>query len=212
MSTRIAGRKESIARNLACGTMRKNFFWSGASGWRTITPMPRGTIQSLLAGGDRRSIGKADRVVALVSQNPVRFKELFVALWSSDAVVRMRAADAAEKVTRAQPQLLRIHKQELLGLLDEAQENELRWHLAVMVPRLKLSATETQRAAAALTTYLDANSSIVKTFALQGLADLALQQRSLLPAVVEQLRTATRSGTAAMKARARKLLAKMEAA
>jgi hypothetical protein len=46
----------------------------------------------------------------------------------------MRAADAAEKVTRVRGELLQPNKKELLGLMTEAQEQELRWRLAAMVP------------------------------------------------------------------------------
>ena len=56
-------------------------------------------ILSLLEGKDRRSIGAADRVVAMVSKDPKQFTALIAGMWSTDGVVRMRAADAAEKVT-----------------------------------------------------------------------------------------------------------------
>jgi hypothetical protein len=169
-------------------------------------------ILSLLEGKDRRSIGAADRVATIVSKNPKQFAELIAGMWSADGVVRMRAADAAEKVTRKQPQLLQAHKRELLGLVAEAHEKELRWHLAVMTPRLSLNATERGQVVEALTGYLDDQSSVVKTFALQGLADLAANEPSLTLAVTEKLREATRNGTAAMKARAGKLLLRMERA
>jgi hypothetical protein len=84
----------------------------------------------------------------------------------------MRAADATEKVAREIPDLLRPYKKELLGLMAEAKEPELRWHLAVMVPRLPLNSKERQLATSVLSSYLEDRSSIVKTFALQGLADL----------------------------------------
>jgi hypothetical protein len=51
----------------------------------------------------------------------------------------MRAADAAEKVSAKKPRLLDRHKAELLGLLAEAEQIELRWHLALMIPRLRLA-------------------------------------------------------------------------
>ena len=172
--------------------------------------MPRKNILALLAGGDRRSIGRSDQVVALVSANLRLFPELIAGLWSEDPLVRMRAADAAEKVTRNHPEWLQPHKNELLGLMAEANEQELRWHLAAMVPRLRLNAKERQRATSLLAGYLEDRSSIVKTFALQGLADFASQDHSLRPAVMETLRQASRNGTAAMKARSRKLLLHLE--
>jgi len=131
-------------------------------------------------------------------------------MWSSDPLVRMRAADAAEKVTRKQRELLDPYKRELLGLLAEATEQELRWHLAAMVPRLALDARERRAAMSWLNGYLEDDSSIVKTFALQGLADLAEGEPSFRPQVIEVLQEAARKGTPAMRARSRKLLIQLE--
>jgi hypothetical protein len=164
------------------------------------------TIAAMLGGGDRRSIGCADQVGSLVSEQPERFAELLGCLWDEDPIVRMRAADAAEKVTVRRPELLKPHKRELLGLLAEAEQMELRWHLAVMVPRLALTRPERQRAAASLQRYLEDRSSIVKTFALQGLVDLGRQDASLRELAKQALEESLRTGTAAMKARARKLM------
>jgi hypothetical protein len=174
--------------------------------------MPTRSILSRLAGGDRRTIGRSDEVAAAVSKKPRLFAKLITGLWSEDALVRMRAADAAEKVTRANRELLQPYKKELLGLLAEAEEQELRWHLAVMIPRLVMNGKERQRAEALLARYLEDQSSIVRTFALQGLADLARHDANMRARVVETLREATRNGTAAMRARSRKLLARLERA
>jgi hypothetical protein len=168
--------------------------------------MPRQKIADKLEGKDRRSIGRADEVARLVLREPRRFRELFTCLWNENPVLRMRAADAAEKVSAKKPRLLDRHKAELLGLLAETEQIELRWHLALMVPRLRLSATEQQRAAAALQRYLEDRSSIVRTFALQGLADLARNDDALHRKVKQLLEDSMQSGTPAMKARARKLL------
>jgi hypothetical protein len=163
-------------------------------------------LEATLRGGDRRSIGRSADVARLVLREPRRFHELIECLWNDDPIVRMRAADAAEKVSAQKPRLLDRYKAELLGLLAEAEQIELRWHLAAMVPRLRLTAPERRRAAAALWRYLDNRSSIVKTFALQGLADLARDDSVLQGKVRLLLEQAVQSGTLAMKARARKLL------
>ena len=164
----------------------------------------------MLKGGDRRSIGKANQIAKLIHSEPKRFAELVECFWDADPIVRMRAADAAEKITVARPELLNPHKQELLGLLDEAEQIELRWHLAAMVTRLELSGPERHRAASALQRYLEDRSSIVKTFALQGLADLARQDSNLREPAKQALEEGLRTGTAAMKARARKLLKELQ--
>ena len=172
--------------------------------------MSRKNILALLEGGDRRSIGRSDQMAAIVSKNQALFPELMKGWWSEDRLVRMRAADATEKVARKIPDLLGPYKKELLGLMAEAKEAELRWHLAVIVPRLPLNSKERQLATSLLISYLEDHSSIVKTFALQGLTDLTLDDPSIRPGVIEILRQATRSGTPAMKARSRKLLHHLE--
>jgi hypothetical protein len=160
----------------------------------------------MLEGADRRSIGRASEVAQLVLKEPRRFGELIKSLWDESPIVRMRAADAAEKVSAKKPGLIDRYKAELLGLLAEAEQIEMRWHLAAIVPRLRLTAAERQRAASALQRYLDDRSSIVKTFALQGLADLARNDAGLRAKIKQLLEDALQSGTPAMKARARKLL------
>jgi hypothetical protein len=172
--------------------------------------MPQKNILDLLKGGDRRSIGRADQVAASVSKNPELFRELIAGLRSEDALVRMRAGDAAEKVSRVTPGLLQPHKDKLLALMAETEEQELRWHLAAMVPRLRLNAKERQYAASLLNRYLEDRSSIVKTCALQGLADLADSDAAIQANAIEALREAMRNGTPAMKARSRKLLRLLE--
>jgi hypothetical protein len=172
--------------------------------------MPRKNILALLEGGDRRTIGRSDQIAATVSKDAKLFPQLIAGLWSADPLVRMRAADAAEKVTRTHAKLLRPYKKELLGLVTEAQQQELRWHLAVILPRLPLTHKEKEIAICALESYLEDRSSIVKTFALQGLADLAQDEPELRPKVIEILREAPRNGTPAMKARSRKLLINFE--
>jgi len=168
------------------------------------------TLLKLLEGGDRRRIGRADEVVAMLSRDPGRFRELVAGLWSEDPVVRMRAADATEKFTRGNLDVLKPYKKELLGLMAETREQEMRWHLAAMIPRLSLAAKERKMVVSLLNLYLEDPSSIVKTSALQGLAELAQKDSSLRPQVIDLLREATRSGTPAMKARSRKLLLQLE--
>jgi hypothetical protein len=172
--------------------------------------MPKKNILADLEGGDRRSLGRADQVVFAVIDDPKLFRQLIAGLWSSDPLVRMRAADAVEKVTREHPKLLQPYKKELLGLMAEARQQELRWHLAAIVTRFVLNARERKVAISSLHSYLEDRSSIVKTFALQGLADFARNEPDIRSGVIETLREAARTGTPAMRARSRKLLSQFE--
>ena len=169
------------------------------------------SIQKMLTGGDRRSLGRAAEVLELVHAQPERLGELVQLLWDSDAVVRMRAADCLEKLSLEPEFDLSRYSAELLGLMSESSQSEVRWHLALMAPRLRLSAAEIRRAAAILEGYLEDRSSIVKTCAMQGLWELSLQEAGLRSLVLELVRRASRDGTAAMRARGRKLLCGVEA-
>jgi hypothetical protein len=174
----------------------------------------RESIRSMLQiGKSRIAVGRAVEVAALVLAQPEAFPRLIECLW--DEATASRAAHALELITRdGQPgpiAQLNSVKASLLGLLPEAQENKLRWHLALIVPRLALGPTECARAADALKGWLeDQSSSIVKTMALQGLVDLTRQNHASLPAVLDLLRIYGRSGTAAMRARSRLLLEQFE--
>jgi hypothetical protein len=164
----------------------------------------------MLGGGDRRSIGNSDRVAAMITSHPERLTHLVDLLWDSDPIVAMRSADVLEKSTRGNGSLLQPYKGQLLGLMAENTQPEVRWHLAVMAPRLRLTLNECRRVATLLRGYLEDRSSIVKTFAMQGLFELTRQDESLLREVGDLIRTLTRSGTPAMRARGRHLLKELE--
>jgi HEAT repeat protein len=167
-----------------------------------------GSVEAAIrkADGRRSSIGRSNEIAALVLEQPRLFPDLIQGIDSQDALVRMRAADAAEKASAQRPDLLRAFKAELLRLLGEATQQELRWHLAQMIPRLNLHRRERLQVVGILRRYLADRSSIVRTCALQALADLAAQDNSLVIQVEALLRNSLRNGTAAMKARSRKLL------
>jgi hypothetical protein len=170
----------------------------------------RETIRQMLAPGRRLDAGRVWEVVELVQGSPAKIAQLIEGLWDDDAAVANRAADALERLTRDRPERAQLWKEPLLGLMAEAQEKKLRWNLALLVPRLELTLPECRRAAGVLHSYLDDPSSIVKTAALHGLADLTRQDESSLPEVLDLLRVVGRSGTPAMRARSRILLKAME--
>ena len=93
--------------------------------------------------------------------------------------------------------------------MAETTQKEVRWHLALLLPRLRLTRLECQRVSTLLQSYLEDRNSIVKTFALQGLADLSAQYPELRIEVIDLLRSLALSGTPAMRARARILLEKL---
>lgn len=158
--------------------------------------------------------GRVPEIAEWIGDLPRRIPGLIELLWDDDAGVANRAADVLERISRwASPALMRAileFKEPLIGLLAETTLPKVRWNLALTLPRLKLTALECRRVAEALNGYLDDASSIVKTAALHGLADLTRQDFSLRAGVTDLLRMAERSGTPAMRARSRILLKAME--
>ena len=167
-------------------------------------------ILSKLEGGDRRSIGRSNEVVAEVLADPGLFDTVFSGLLMDNPLLRMRSADAIEKITARHPEFLFPYKTKLIEQVARIDQKEVRWHVAQMVSRVEWNKTERKRVWGVLLEYLNDRSSIVRTFAMQALADLAQQAPELQPTALVHLRELTAIGTPAMKARGRKLLAEME--
>lgn len=172
----------------------------------------RQTIRAMLAVGRHRlDVGRSDEVADLVLANPRKIRQLIECLWDKDPGTSNRAADALERATFHKPELAQPWKESLIGLMAETEQNKLRWNLALLTPRLKLTVTDAQRLAVILRSYLDDRYSIVKTAAMHGLTTLTRHDPELLPEVLDMLRILSRSGTPAMRARGRILLKSLEA-
>lgn len=162
-------------------------------------------ILEMLAGGDRRSIGRVPEVIELVERQPGRLRELIEGIEHNDPVVRMRAADAVEKLTRGRAAWLEDHREALLRAA-RAEQKEVRWHVAPMLSRLQWPLGDLVLVVEILKGYLEDKSSIVRTNAMEALADLAERDVRLLSDLVPMLEHLTATGSAAMRSRGRKLL------
>jgi hypothetical protein len=166
-------------------------------------------ILKKLTGADRRSIGKSNEVVVEVLANPKLFGIVFDGMRHDDPELRMRCADVVEKITVAHPEYLRPYKRELLQQVAKIEQQEVRWHVAQLFSRLKLTLKERRAVVEILRNYLNDKSRIVKTFSMQALADIAEQDAELRTPIIKQLQELTRTGSPAMRARGKKLLAKL---
>jgi hypothetical protein len=172
-----------------------------------------------LSGGNRTTLGRTDAVVAEVLADPKKFPALLACLAEASdkstdasrskttAILLMRASDAVEKISRKRPEWLAPHKLDFLGLAGSTDQIEVRWHMAQILPRLPLTPRERAVAVDVLFDYLKDRSSIVRTLAMQGLADFAARDANLRTKILPFLEELTQIGTAAMRARGRKLLA-----
>jgi len=166
-------------------------------------------ILKKLAGGDRRSIGRVSEVVTDVLNDPTLFEVVFHGMVSDDPVIKMRSADAIEKITARHPEYLQPYKTKLIQRVAKIKQQEVRWHFAQMVPRLELSEKEREVVIEILLDYLNDKSKIVKTFSMQALADLAEQDAGLRSQMIPLLEELTETGSPAMRSRGRKLLEKL---
>ncbi len=164
-------------------------------------------ILEKLRGGDRCSIGRSNEVVADVLKDPSLFETVFDGMLHEDPIIRMRAADAIEKITVKHPEYLLPYKQKLIQTVAKSTQQEVRWHVAQMLPRLPLTGEERATAVETLLDYLNDKSNIVKTFAMQALTDFAMRDANLRPQILLVLEDLTGTGSPAMKSRGRKLLA-----
>ena len=166
-------------------------------------------ILSKLQGGDRRSIGNVDAVVYAVRQKPGLFKYLVQGLFEDDPIVRMRAADAMEKISLDNSDLLQPFKHKLIQLTQTSRQQELRWHLAQMIPRLRLTPKETATLSEIFFDYLNDKSKIVVTFAMQALAEFVLKNAIPPGEVIRAIKKLTQTGSPAIQSRGKKLLVQL---
>jgi hypothetical protein len=164
------------------------------------------SVLDRLRGGDLRSKGAADEVARQAAENPSLVAEIVAGLKADEPVVRMRCADALEKVTRRRPEYLEHLRWHIREMLHPDQPKELLWHLVQMSPRVRWEREELAQVFEAVRTCLSSPSSIVKVSAMQALWALTHQAPERRGEVRELVAKLSRNGTPAMKARAAKLL------
>jgi hypothetical protein len=167
-------------------------------------------ILEKLKGGDLRSIGRADEVVHDILADPALFGEVFQGMLHDDPRVRMRSADALQKVAAKHPEYLQPFKSRLIEEVSKVKQQEVHWHVAQMFSYLEIDKTERDEIIRILLSYLNTDKSrIVKVCVIQTLADLAQRDESIRPKVIRKLKKITKIGSPAMVSRARKLLTKL---
>jgi len=159
-----------------------------------------------LRGGTRQTLGESKAVAREVVERPELLPELLAAFETDDRVLISRAADALEIVGAERPELIEPYKGFVLTLLTQFDYWEVRGHVCLMLPRLRLTAGERWEAFEIVRGWMGDKSSIVRTFAMQTMWDLGKEDEVLREEAVSYLEQALVKGTAAMKARARRLL------
>ena len=164
-------------------------------------------ILQKLRGDDLRSIGKADEVVQDILNDPSLFKEVFEGMLNKDSVIRMRSADAIEKVSAKRPEYLRPFKSKLINQISKIEQQEVRWHVAQMFSYIETSKIERNKIIKILLSYIETDESkIVKTFSMQTLVDLAEKDEQIKPKIINLIKGMIKNGSPAIIRRGKKLL------
>lgn len=167
-------------------------------------------ILKLLDGTDRRSTGRSDEAVEMVLEQPDLFPILFDGILSDSPVLRMRSADAAEKISSLHPEYLLGLEEKLLYQAAVIPQQEVRWHAAQMMARVPWKEPQLRQVYAVLESYFLDKSNIVKVFAMQAMFDLFSTDDQLRPGLIVQFESLMINGSAGVKSRGNKLLGKLE--
>ncbi len=168
-------------------------------------------IKGLLSGNDLRSIGKVRDIIDQV-RNQGDFDELFSFMAHPERPIRMRAADAAEKISLDHPEYLQGHVAELFELSNSAIDKEFKWHLALLLSRPAFSKKEADRAWTILTEWVrdKTNSRITRVNALEALDHLCRKETHRLPQFQKLLDKLTIENIPSINARIRQIRSRLQ--
>lgn len=131
---------------------------------------------------------------------------------NKDPVVRARAADVTEKVSRIHPQYLRPFKTKLIDEMANIQQQEVRWHVALMFSYVDVTPAERAKIEDMLFSWISSDnvkSVIVKVCCLQTLSNFAKLDPLLRKKVLEKLKYIGQHGSPAMRSRSKKLIGEL---
>lgn len=167
------------------------------------------SMQVLLDGGDLRSLEKSSELIREITTQK-DFDRLFKFVFSGNRLVAMRAIDIVEKLLATKPLYIQSHKKEMFALIKANQHKEIKWHLALILPRIKLNKKEIGLVWQYLTAWsLDTfNSKIVRVNSVQGLFDLLKQEPLLKQDFLLTMQELEREQVPSINARIRILLKK----
>jgi hypothetical protein len=154
---------------------------------------------------ERLRDGDSEAAAAAAVADPPLIAVLLDGMHCDDAVVRMRAADAAEKAARERPELLAPHADAVIEIAAAADQQEVRWHAAQMLARTELSDERAADATRILEAYLADDSRIVQAWALSAITAIANEHPGLRQRARRLVHEKLESDDPSVSARARAL-------
>ena len=166
----------------------------------------RSDLIARLSGGDRRSPGAAGEVAAEAIADPLLVPLLVDLLRGDDPLIRMRAADALEMLSRERPELIVPFSALLVREIGPHPQQEIRWHIALMLPRLTLAGPLRDDAVVLMRSYLEDRSRIVVADAMSALGFFARDDPDLREWLIPELERFATSEVFSARSRAKRVL------
>lgn len=167
-------------------------------------------FREMLGGGDRRSVGRSLEATEVILAAPQLLPELLDLIETEDPILRSRAAHAVRHAARLRPELMTAHKDRWLIRVAAVNQWEVREQFCIVLPVLPLTEDDVRQVMPQLQSFLGDRSSIVRTCAMQAMVDLTQTVPSMMKTVRPIIEDLTINGSAAMRARGRKLLKQLE--
>jgi len=166
----------------------------------------------MLSGGHPNSLGRTEEVLGLVLADGSRLEQLFDCLDEPDAIVRMRAGDALEKLCRERPEWFEPRVERLLEEVGAVDQPSVQWHTAQMLGHLypRLDAKQGRGAVALLRRYLtDSQDWIVLNVTMEILAEWSRDRADLTAWLLPELERMRADERKSVAKRATKLHARL---
>jgi len=167
-------------------------------------------IQQRLDSIKRSPVDQAEKVAEEVLDHPHLTAEIIDCVESEDSALQSRAARVLEIVAAQSPDIVQPFKDKILHDLSWTDQWHVRAHFCKVIPILDLSREDVEKAYQIFDHYLSDRSSIVRTFAMQGMFDLLDRAPERTESVRKLIEELMETGTPAMLSRGRMLLVAFE--
>lgn len=165
---------------------------------------------SKFQGGDLRSIGKSNEIAKEAKDSPEIIYDLIELLSHSDPLIKLRAADSLEKATVTSNWKLLTSKKATILKNFETTQQEVKWHLAQIIPRIELNSSETDYVVRILKSWFENDESkIVRVFSMQAIFDLSVVNPELKQTAVDVIYIGMQSNISSIRSRAKILSEKV---
>ena len=160
----------------------------------------------MLAGGDLRSDGEANKVAQIVLENPQLLDDLVDGLAVTDDVVRGRTSHAIEWIARSQPEWLVPHLRRLIRISRSDPVAMVRWHMAMTFGDMAIFEDHVHELSECLVQMLDDPSVFVRSWTISSLCIVARLYPERSGTVTQHISLYRNDPSIAIRARVRKAL------